>query len=484
MKVLWPRLPPGWLVSGHAWWAMTTLFVALAAVESTCGVTIRDPNFQVERIHRGGGMIPIVFGPGGRIYIGEKGGKVILLKPGVAPGTFLPAIELTRLPLTASSGESGLLGLAAHPEFQTNRWLYAFYSRNGLPLDQRLVRLQVDPSFDSITAPPEVLLDGLPFTESTHNAGDIQFHPTEGLLYITLGDDRRTSAVQDLDRYEGKLLRLDDEGRGLTSNPYYDGDVTSLRSRIWGLGARNPFRFAFHPVTHDLYVSENGEVKDRVSLWSAPAANGGWPGEFDTPSDPKITNVLSLQTPSLTGIAIVRGGPFADPDFPDSDALYVANWSLSKIRRWRLTGTDLDSAVPINSGVNNDFITSLFLPAHMAFGLDGALYITTASDNGSGFLYRVSVIPRGFQLPADGNQDAKIDIDDAVWLLGYLFGSTTEAPCAATGGNIALLDTNGDGAVDIADPIAVLLHLFAGGSGPVLGTDCEELLWCPTLCTP
>lgn len=210
--------------------------------------TVQDSAFAVETVHVGGGMVPVVFGPEGRLYVGEKQGTIIFLKPNPAsPGDFLPAQTLTTLSSANFENERGLLGLEIHPDFANNRWLYAFYSTAE---DQRLVRLTLDASFEGVVGSPEILLDGLPNVFANHNAGDIRFSPADGHLYVALGDDAHDFLVEFMDEYHGKILRVDENGLGLTTNPFYNGNLDSVESRTWGIGVRNPFRFTFHPVTN------------------------------------------------------------------------------------------------------------------------------------------------------------------------------------------------------------------------------------------
>jgi hypothetical protein len=95
----------------------------------------------------------------------------------------------------------------------------------------------------------------------------------------------------------------------------------------------------------------------------------------------------------------------------------------------------------------------------------------------------------GLQRPADANQDARVDLSDAVALLGYLFlGSPRVFACGdgslRSEGNLVLLDTNGDARVDLADAVHLLNHLFLGGSPPVLGLECVRITGCPAACGP
>ncbi|MBI4585554.1 MAG: DUF1565 domain-containing protein, partial [Planctomycetes bacterium] len=95
--------------------------------------------------------------------------------------------------------------------------------------------------------------------------------------------------------------------------------------------------------------------------------------------------------------------------------------------------------------------------------------------------------PDGRQVPGDCNQDALVDISDAICLLGHLFlGSPPSLPCAggraSDPGNLSLLDFTGESVVDISDGIATLLFLFSSGNPHPLGSECVPNAGCPDRC--
>jgi len=93
----------------------------------------------------------------------------------------------------------------------------------------------------------------------------------------------------------------------------------------------------------------------------------------------------------------------------------------------------------------------------------------------------------GLQRPGDLTQDAHLDILDGIVLLDHLFGATTQPlPCegetAASGGNLALLDGDGSGVVDLSDGLYLMNFLFQRGPAPVLGASCTPIEGCPAAC--
>ncbi|MEM7235972.1 MAG: hypothetical protein AAF517_27645, partial [Planctomycetota bacterium] len=95
----------------------------------------------------------------------------------------------------------------------------------------------------------------------------------------------------------------------------------------------------------------------------------------------------------------------------------------------------------------------------------------------------------GQQRTGDLNQDASVDISDAIALLGALFlGSPLPPPCEDValdaGANLEISDCNGDGSLDLSDGVFVLVYLFRGGPTPAGGELCRGVAKCPSVCVP
>ena len=95
----------------------------------------------------------------------------------------------------------------------------------------------------------------------------------------------------------------------------------------------------------------------------------------------------------------------------------------------------------------------------------------------------------GWQRPGDANQDGEVDISDAVSLLFSLFGGGRPSlPCGDGGidaaGNLLLLDSDGNGRVELTDALYVLSYLFRSGPAPAPGSSCVRIEGCPDACRP
>jgi glucose/arabinose dehydrogenase len=156
-------------------------------------------------------------------------------------------------------GETGLLGLALHPEFATNRLLYAYLSTDD---DNRIVQL----TFDGSPGKPRPILTGIA-TSIHHNGGGLVFGP-DGLLYASTGDAEDQSTPQDKESLNGKVLRLTDTGDPAPGNPF--------GNEVFSYGHRNVEGLRFDDQGR-LWASEFGDKgADELNL-IRKGKDYGWP---------------------------------------------------------------------------------------------------------------------------------------------------------------------------------------------------------------
>lgn len=172
----------------------------------------------------------------------------------------------------AHQGEAGLMGLALHPDYAHNRYVYACYatSTEGRLID-RVVRL-VDQ--DGAMELDALIVDNIPAAQN-HAGCRIKFGP-DGKLYITTGDATQGALAQDTSSLAGKILRVNPDGSIPDDNPFEGLPVYSY-------GHRNPQGIDWQPETGMLYTTEHGPSGfdgppggDEVNI-ILPGGNYGWP---------------------------------------------------------------------------------------------------------------------------------------------------------------------------------------------------------------
>jgi glucose/arabinose dehydrogenase len=223
-------------------------------------------NFDVERIASGLNR-PVWVGaaPGDprALWVLEQPGRVVRL------GARGRATVLDLSSHFRTGAEQGLLGIAFHPDFATNRRLYLHWSdREG---DTRVAEFRARDDLEAIRPRPLRALLHVDQPEENHNGGQLAFGP-DGRLYLGLGDgggafDPRRTA-QDRHNLLGKLIAADVDAR----TPRWDVVLTGLR---------NPWRFWFDPALGEIWIGDVGQDEveeiDRVQLeLDEPPKNLGW----------------------------------------------------------------------------------------------------------------------------------------------------------------------------------------------------------------
>lgn len=217
-----------------------------------------------------------------RLFVVEKTGRIRIVKN----GTLLPTAFLDLHTLVSGGSEQGLLGLAFDPAYATNGRFVVNYT--NLAGDTRIsaFRVSSDPDVADASSESVLLPVGQPFPN--HNGGDVVFGP-DGYLYAGLGDGGGAGDPngngQSLATLLGKVLRIDLNGGTPYAvppdNPFAATAGPATRGEIWSWGLRNPWRFSFDRLTHDLYIADVGQDNfEEVDVAQPPAAgrglNFGW----------------------------------------------------------------------------------------------------------------------------------------------------------------------------------------------------------------
>ncbi len=331
-----------------------------------------------------------------RLFILERAGKIQLLTPGATAPLATPFLDITAKVLTSASvgDERGLLGLAFHPQFKTNRRFFVNYTRrtDGATVVSEFTASAANANVADTT---EKIILTIPQPFSNHNGGMMDFGK-DGFLYIGQGDggsgNDPGNRAQNIEELLGKFLRIDvDIPNGAvpysspSSNPFFG--PTAGRDEIYAVGLRNPWRWSFDRLTGELYAGDVGqgavEEIDKITLGS----NYGWrvlEGTRCTNLGPAACTAPGFTPPiydypqaggrcSVTGGYVYRGalgslptGSYVFGDYCTGEILLFENGSARLL---------LDSPYNISS-FGEDEAGELFL-VHLGGGTNGVIYRIT-----------------------------------------------------------------------------------------------------------
>jgi glucose/arabinose dehydrogenase len=321
--------------------------------------------------------------PDGRVLITEQDSGEIRL---FAAGALAPEPVATVATAGAfGCGESGLLGIAAHPEFASNGWFYVYYT-NAADTAHVVSRFTLD---GDVAAGETVILTLDPTSAGSgnscanHNGGALAFD-ADGLLYVTNGERGSfRDAAQDGGSLLGKTLRLTDTGAPAPGNPFGDA--------VFSLGHRNSYGLAFQARSGELYETENGPDADDEINRVVAGDNYGWPIDTGDNAGAAFHDPVRVYDPPicLTGMASYGGGPF--PDEMDGD-LFYGDCRTGHLHRMRISQADPDVAVE----VDDDFAAVPGATIDVEWSeADGAIYFTAMRylEDAPGRLYRVTYAP-------------------------------------------------------------------------------------------
>ncbi len=200
-------------------------------------------------------------GDGQTMLIVEQAGRIMRIENGRYDNT--PFLDATSLVL--AGGERGLLGIALHPQYRTNGFLYLNYTRagDGATVIARFTRSANDAKRADLSSQKIVLTVVQPY--ANHNGGALRFGP-DGFLYIGMGDggsgNDPQAYSQNMQSLLGKMLRIDvDKGDPYavpTDNPFAPSPSAG-KPEIFAAGLRNPWRFSFDRANGDLYIGDVGQ---------------------------------------------------------------------------------------------------------------------------------------------------------------------------------------------------------------------------------
>ena len=302
----------------------------------------------------------LAFAPDGRLFVTERPGRIRIVQDGVLQEEPLASLDVARV------GESGLMGIALDPAFETNGYVYVCYSYfgEGSQIRNRIARLTDE---DGRGGDHTVLVDGIPGA-GIHDGCRLKFGP-DGKLYATTGDAAQGQPAQDLGSLAGKVLRMNPDGSVPEDNPFPG-------SLVYTYGHRNPQGLDFHPETGQPYISEHGPSdNDEVNIL-VPGGNYGWPIRRGVVNEPGFVDPILTFTPTIAP---------AGATFYTGDQL-PAEWQGSFFFT-TLKAVHIHRVVLEADGIRHEelFGNEFGRLRDIVQGPDGYLYFTTSNRDGRGF---------------------------------------------------------------------------------------------------
>jgi glucose/arabinose dehydrogenase len=295
----------------------------------------------------------------------------------------------------ASGGETGLLGMAFHPDFPADPRVFVCYT-GGAPLESRVAEFRSTDGGATLDPASERVLLAVTQPESNHNGGHLAFGP-DGYLYIGLGDGGGAGDMhgtigngQDTHTLLGKILRIDVDATpyGIPAgNPFAasnrcgaGGSGVADCAEIYAWGLRNPWRFSFDAAAGFLWIGDVGQdAWEEIDRIDSPA-NLGWRcregahayngscGPAQNLVDP-VAEYDHAVGESVSGGFVYRGSRY-----PALAGRYVFGDFISH-RLWSIPAdTPAGSVLAVTGGTDTGFGIPGF-----GVGADGELYVLSYS---------------------------------------------------------------------------------------------------------
>jgi len=332
----------------------------------------------------------LAFLPDGRgMLITERPGRLRLFADGRL------SAPLSGVPDVFAEGQGGLLDVALSPAFAEDRLVYLSYAeagrrgRAGTAVGR--ARLSDDgrrlEDFRVIFRQQPKLSSGIHF-------GSRLVFDRAGYLFVTLGENNRRPTAQDLDKLQGKVVRLYPDGRIPPDNPFVGRP--GARGEIWSYGHRNPQGAALNPWTGRLWVHEHGpRGGDEINIPQA-GGNYGWPlathginytflpipearGKVVEGTEPP--HHVWEKSPAISGMAFYDAERF--PAWRHS--LFIGALAAQALLRLELDGDRIVHEERLLEELDSRI-------RDVRVGPDGYLYLLTDATNGK--LLRLGLVPR------------------------------------------------------------------------------------------
>lgn len=336
-----------------------------------------------------------------RLFVAQQRGVIYVFQNSATVSTRRVFIDLSDR-VSQSGSETGLLGLAFHPNYATNGFFFVNYTSSiSGSLRSYIDRYQVSATNpDSAVRSSQFQILSLAQPYSNHNGGSIAFGP-DGFLYLGFGDggsgNDPGNRAQNRAELLGKILRIDVDRTTVTTNyaipstnPFV-GNTQGWREEIFAYGLRNPWKFSFDAQTGDIWCGDVGQdTREEIDIITS-GGNFGWrlmEGFICTPGvNPGCADTAGLIRPvwdypnAGSDISVTGGYVYRGAAIPSVQGKYFcADYGSGKI--WMLTRTGPNSAT---AQLVSDEAYSI-----SSFGVDQTNELYLLSYSSAGRLYKLN----------------------------------------------------------------------------------------------
>lgn len=404
-----------------------------------------------------------------QFYLLDQHGKILRMQPNGTIST-TPFLDISTT--IDYGGEKGLLGMAFHPNYALNGYIYLNFTRTiGGQLKTVIARYSVPTPITAssmASAGSEFILLTVDQPYTNHNGGQIVFGP-DGYLYIGMGDggsagDPQNNA-QNGNSLLGKMLRIDVNAPSGSlnysipaSNPFVNN--ANVRDEIWALGVRNPWRFSFDRQTGDMWIGDVGQnVWEEIDFQPANSVGGenyGWRcyegnHSYNTNGCLSASNYVSAvweYDHSTGGQSITGGFVYRGSEYPALVGHYFyADYVNGKI--WSLHKNG-------NTWVNKLWLDTPFYLSTFGEDWNGELYFASLTGN---HYYRLVFSDGGNTIAL--NDYVAPTSDNGTWSGSYVNSGIFNATSASVGtftstystGNIAGCDDSETLTINVVNTI-------------------------------
>lgn len=336
------------LLSCLSFWLFATTLLACSSCKKNNSGQNDDPSKDSVRTLVNGLQFPweILWGPDDHIWMTERGGRISRIDP--ANGAVQPLLTISEV---ESNGEGGMLGLALHPAFSEQPYLFVVYNYDkGGSYKEKVVRYTYR---DNTLTEPKILLDNIN-ASNIHNGSRLLIGPAPDYnLWITTGDASQQNDAQQTTLPNGKILRISTDGSIPADNPFPGNPV-------WSYGHRNPQGLVW--ANNVLYAAEHGpNIEDEVNIIEKQR-NYGWPevnGPCDSNNETAFCNDNNVKPPIWSSgdrTAAISGMDYYNNDrIPQwKNSLLVAALKDSRLYRLQL-GDDGKSVKDVKTYFENSY---------------------------------------------------------------------------------------------------------------------------------